>query len=305
MTARIFTIYVVSLLLFSLIPAAASQEHSEYYYNNTIRKPPRLYFFVEENNIVKPSLSFDYVYSDYYDKRIELHPNDSIMLSISGVRDRIFDPDFDFEVKLNRPYTSQYDRHTRLRFQLRFDNDGDGFFEYVIDFPETEMINTFSFDISPSNITGEPMEITNGTIELDINRTDNNEQIFPILCWTSTWIEIPFDLDSDSNGIGNYDDPDDDGDGYSDWDDAFPQNPDEWRDSDNDGIGNNEDDDNNGNNIPDDLEIPLAMGIVLIPLIVIMVVMNKFKKNGKEEEGEWGEEDIPILTTPHEGPKNW
>ena len=67
-------------------------------------------------------------------------------------------------------------------------------------------------------------------------------------------IELPYDLatlgdcDTDGDGIPNGTDPDDDGDGVNDVDDAFPLNPNETVDTDNDGIGNNSDpdDDNDG-----------------------------------------------------------
>ena len=54
--------------------------------------------------------------------------------------------------------------------------------------------------------------------------------------------------DTDSDGIPDIIDPDDDNDGYLDDLDAFPLDPTEWFDTDNDGIGNNADldDDNDG-----------------------------------------------------------
>ena len=47
--------------------------------------------------------------------------------------------------------------------------------------------------------------------------------------------------DADGDGIANLIDADDDGDGYEDQDDAFPENPSEWVDSDRDGTGDNTD----------------------------------------------------------------
>jgi hypothetical protein len=49
--------------------------------------------------------------------------------------------------------------------------------------------------------------------------------------------------------------PDSDGDGVPDAQDAFPQNPAETTDTDNDGIGNNADDDDDGDGMPDAWEI--------------------------------------------------
>jgi hypothetical protein len=64
----------------------------------------------------------------------------------------------------------------------------------------------------------------------------------------TTWI------DTDSDGLPNDRDQDDDGDGYMDPIDAFPQDPTEWLDTDGDGIGNNADLDDDGDGIPDTLD---------------------------------------------------
>ena len=48
-------------------------------------------------------------------------------------------------------------------------------------------------------------------------------------------------MDTDGDGVGNNADPDDDGDGYEDGDDAFPLDPNEWLDTDGDGVGDNAD----------------------------------------------------------------
>ena len=52
--------------------------------------------------------------------------------------------------------------------------------------------------------------------------------------------------DTDGDGIGDNADPDDDNDGYLDTVDKFPYNPNEWNDTDNDGIGDNSDPDIDG-----------------------------------------------------------
>lgn len=63
---------------------------------------------------------------------------------------------------------------------------------------------------------------------------------------------FPFDpnewRDSDNDGVGDNADIDDDNDGFSDVNDDFPLDPNEWQDNDHDNIGDNEDtdDDNDG-----------------------------------------------------------
>lgn len=59
-------------------------------------------------------------------------------------------------------------------------------------------------------------------------------------------------LDTDSDGIGNNADTDDDGDGVSDDDDAFPLDSTETVDTDNDGVGNNADTDDDNDGVGDD-----------------------------------------------------
>jgi hypothetical protein len=58
--------------------------------------------------------------------------------------------------------------------------------------------------------------------------------------------------DSDGDGIPDSDDTDNDNDGYMDNNDAFPDDPDEWRDTDEDGIGNNADSDDDNDGYDDD-----------------------------------------------------
>ena len=57
--------------------------------------------------------------------------------------------------------------------------------------------------------------------------------------------------DTDSDGIGNNADTDDDNDGYADADDAFPLDVEEYLDSDGDGIGNKADPDDDNDGIDD------------------------------------------------------
>lgn len=61
--------------------------------------------------------------------------------------------------------------------------------------------------------------------------------------------DLPFDTDSD--GIPDVIDPDDDNDGYDDAVDAFPLDRTEWLDTDGDNVGNNADPDDDGDAVPD------------------------------------------------------
>ena len=66
-------------------------------------------------------------------------------------------------------------------------------------------------------------------------------------------------IDSDSDGIYNLLDNDDDGDGVPDQDDAMPFNPDESTDFDLDNIGDNQDDDDDNDGIPDTSDTTLRI----------------------------------------------
>ncbi|MEK9133100.1 MAG: thrombospondin type 3 repeat-containing protein [Patescibacteria group bacterium] len=57
--------------------------------------------------------------------------------------------------------------------------------------------------------------------------------------------------DSDRDGIPNISDPDDDNDGHTDDQDAFPLDKGEWTDSDGDGAGDNKDTDDDNDGVPD------------------------------------------------------
>ena len=62
----------------------------------------------------------------------------------------------------------------------------------------------------------------------------------------------PKDIDGD--GACNIQDPDDDGDGVADEDDAFPLDYAEWLDTDGDGLGDNSDQDDDGDQFVDEYE---------------------------------------------------
>lgn len=305
----------IALFLTVVVASMVNSQYGYVTYEPPDPIPPRLHFQVS-NSGNSPYLRFgpshytitvDYDIRTYFYEwdgtqgRISLQNNRNITMVIEGIKDRIFRSDI--EIILLFTSSAWLDTEASFTCEMRVDGNGDGNFEFIVDFGDFEIGTSTVFPVTPDSIQGSAINLTDAVIEVELRRTDEDPAPVFIEC-PESYIQVPFDLDTDSDGEGDFTDPDDDNDGYLDVDDIFPIDPDEWRDSDWDGIGDNEDDDDNGNGIPDDLEIPLVMGIVLVPLVIIMVVMNKFKKKGKEE-GEWGEEDIPILTTPHEGPKNW
>jgi len=314
---------IVSLLLIMIflinIPNNVSSQENDFYWGDPI--PPRLFLDNESSGgegyyLAYGELNSDFPvdniyftetlhYSYYYDGGlITLNPNETITLTIKNVCNRLYNPNIDIELCINPGFLNP--ELMRMDTQMRCDGKSDGHFEYIIDFKSIPFSDSWVHFSEPSSTSGQISYMDGGIIELVLSASESNPEPLTIQCNSYSYLQIPFDLDTDNDGTTDYSDPDDDNDGYTDRIDRFPLDHGEWKDTDGDGIGDNTDPDFNGNNIPDDLEIPLAMGIVLIPLIVIMVIMNKMKKKGKEEEeGEWGEEDIPILTTPHEGPKNW
>ncbi len=84
--------------------------------------------------------------------------------------------------------------------------------------------------------------------EPDIDDPNNN--------WVVT--EVFAIQDTDYDGIPNETDDDDDGDGVSDEEDAYPLNKNEQYDTDGDGVGDNADTDDDGDEVPDEFDdLPL------------------------------------------------
>lgn len=61
-------------------------------------------------------------------------------------------------------------------------------------------------------------------------------------------------LDLDGDGLVDWLDTDNDGDGVTNTQDAFPLSPAEWLDTDADGVGNNADPDDDGDGLPDSVD---------------------------------------------------
>jgi gliding motility-associated-like protein len=104
---------------------------------------------------------------------------------------------------------------------------------------------------------------------------DNDGQIdeYEIDCGSDPLNDASMSDDLDTDGIQDCMDPDIDGDGCLNYEDAFPYNPLECVDSDNDGLGDNEDPDDNNDGCEDtdlcisELITPNEMGIESVWLI--------------------------------------
>lgn len=111
----------------------------------------------------------------------------------------------------------------------------------------------------------------------DANRNGVRDAGEPEASATKTWVDDNVEDDQDADGIGdsvdncvsvanpdqtNTDgdaqgdacDPDDDNDGVTDENDAFPLDPSEWTDTDGDGTGNNADGDDDNDGVPDAMD---------------------------------------------------
>ena len=308
---KIFMTFAISLImLIATIPGATSE-----YYHSCRRGEilqESIWLFLYSDNYMKvddapPSLVFapnaNYLHSypgnaqdfeSFYEGNwdwvgeIDIHPSENLTLSICGVKDKIFNPDICVFMELAwTGHSDPSENSANIGFQMRCDGDGDRDFEYIINFPENPGSDK---KVEPISTIGQPMDMTDGTIELVITRTDNTSSSSTLWCsHHHSYIQTPFDVDTDRDGTGDYSDTDDDNDGYTDNNDYFPRNPDEWMDSDKDGIGDNTDEDSNGNTIPDTFELPL---LVILTLAAIFIVILLFKRNKKEKN--------PIQSEPSE-----
>jgi hypothetical protein len=119
-----------------------------------------------------------------------------------------------------------------------------------------------------------------GIIRVTLTVTDSSG------VFSSDFVNIVIEKDTDRDGLADDIDPDDDNDSTPDQFDAFPLNPNEWIDTDMDGIGNNDDTDDDGDGIidgqdpypltpgkgapePDTLNITYILLVVLVSVIII------------------------------------
>jgi hypothetical protein len=130
-------------------------------------------------------------YPNYWDGAIELEPNENISLSISGITNRIYNPDIIIELfpSYGNPLWAGYE-NAHFTFQIKCDGKSDGNFEFIADFPENPQSGSLVESISS---TGEPENMTNGTIVLDISYTGSGYT--EIHCGElATYIKVPFEI---------------------------------------------------------------------------------------------------------------
>jgi beta-glucanase (GH16 family) len=110
------------------------------------------------------------------------------------------------------------------------------------------ILNVAMQDSTPSNFTQSAMEID--YIRVYAENSSSNAQ--PV--WSDEFNTIG-EVDTDSDGIDDSVDPDDDNDTYMDSNDAFPLDSSEWLDTDGDGTGNNADSDDDNDNVNDSIDL--------------------------------------------------
>ena len=157
----------------------------------------------------------------------------------------------------------EYDDQNNALNTLDTDTDGDGCFNSEDDDDDNDQISDINDNCPRGLAIGGDMDGDGckDSEDIDIDG-DSYSNAYESDCGTSATDEndIPFgpswDLDGDL--ICDLIDDDDDNDGYSDVLDAFPRDPNEFRDSDGDGDGDNFDpDDDNDGVIDEDDEFPL------------------------------------------------
>jgi hypothetical protein len=323
MNIKIISVGIGLVFLLAIFPNVASEDYRfefrmlpDHYFHGSIWLYPN-----ENITTGQPGLdfypNFDYIFyrGDYDDfffegdffflddeeyrwvDEIIIGSGEAVNLSISELSNRNYNPEIEMKLFTSYPFYPYSD--IAVNYRLKCDGDGDGIFEYIAIFPENP---SYYSEVEPISTMGEPKDMTNGTILLQISNSGDDSVILEGGTY-GTYLQVPFDIDFDSDGIGDYSDPDDDNDGHPDRVDVFSINSKEWQDSDWDGIGDNQDEDNNGNGIPDDFELPLALCILLIPFLVIFFILRIHKK--KSDSGKGGESEAPQITDPKSGLKNW
>ncbi|MGZ9898945.1 thrombospondin type 3 repeat-containing protein [Shewanella gaetbuli] len=117
--------------------------------------------------------------------------------------------------------------------------------------PITDIQTVLAEEVTVTGATSDTTGLTDGSIETTPEAAEVNPDIDGdgVVDEEDAFPQDPNEtIDSDEDGIGNNADPDDDNDGVADSDDAFPLDDSESVDTDEDGIGNNADtdDDNDG-----------------------------------------------------------
>ena len=142
-------------------------------------------------------------------------------------------------VRLQGPNTGIIDRD---QFVLQ----PDGYYELSVALPleaadgDYTLDYWFVYDAALNDIYLDGSEVDDAGFPITVNFTEGQVSVVPATI-----------LDTDSDGIANFYDTDDDNDGVADDLDAFPTDESETLDSDNDGVGNNTDNDDDNDGVSD------------------------------------------------------
>jgi len=170
-----------------------------------------------------------YVFSVPNDHGIAINlssnPSDLVAYIIIGYESNLSTIDYSTNLNGNEDVTSNGSVVQGESILLRVvAYTGEGFYNFTV--------NMFSLDADGDG-WWDSVEVNCGTDPNDYN-------------------DVPVDTDAD--GICDGMDADDDADGYDDYNDTFPLDPNEWTDTDSDGVGDNADEDDDGDGWSDSME---------------------------------------------------
>jgi hypothetical protein len=139
-------------------------------------------------------------------------------------------------------------------------------------------------------VTGNTLSLTytsvGDTVNVTVWPSDGEVRGEPIMSQVVTIGAIPANEDFDQDGIPNVYDLDDDQDGVTDINDAFPFDPDETRDTDRDGKGDNADNDDDNDGFTDnwdfapqdpDVQWQPWIWFVIIVLVILLIIFAYLK----------------------------
>ena len=163
------------------------------------------------------------------------------------------DPDYD---SLNNPFDFCPDGYSNWNYNSSLDNDRDGCHDVNEDIDDDN--DGFS-DFTENSCHSDSLNKTSVPTDFDSDGTcdslDNDDDNDGVTDVNDAFPNNAYEQsDSDNDGVGNNADNDDDNDNWLDSSDDFPLDPSEWRDLDNDGTGDNSDIDDDGDGWNDTME---------------------------------------------------